>query len=60
MSPVNDDVILFVVLAAGLRPMMAPVSADDGNIDPAAVPDATWSTLDGVLTTNLYGLPDRV
>jgi hypothetical protein len=60
MSPVNDDVILFVVLAAGLRPVMAPVSADDGNIDPAAVPDATWSSLDGVLTTNLYGLPDRV
>lgn len=60
MSPLNDDVILFVVLAAGLRPVMAPVSAADGNIDPAAVPDATWSTLGGVLTTNLYGLPDPV
>jgi DegT/DnrJ/EryC1/StrS aminotransferase family protein len=60
MSPLNDDVILFVVLAAGLRPVMAPVSAADGNIDPAAVPDATWSSLGGVLTTNLYGLPDRV
>jgi hypothetical protein len=59
MSPVNDDVILFVVLAAGLRPVMAPVSAADGNLDPAAVPDATWSSLGGVLTTNLYGLPDR-
>jgi hypothetical protein len=23
-------------------------------------PDATWSSLGGVLTTNLYGLPDRV
>jgi DegT/DnrJ/EryC1/StrS aminotransferase family len=60
MSPLDDDVILFVVLAAGLRPVMAPVSAADGNIDPAAVPDATWSRLGGVLTTNLYGLPDRV
>jgi hypothetical protein len=59
MSPLNDDVILFVVLAAGLRPVMAPVSADDGNIDPGAVLDATWSRLGGVLTTNLYGLPDR-
>jgi dTDP-4-amino-4,6-dideoxygalactose transaminase len=39
---------------------MAPVSANEGNIDPAAVPDATWSSLGGVLTTNLYGLPDRV
>ena len=44
----------------GIRPVMAPVSANSGTIDPAAVPDATWSSLCGVLTTNLYGLPDRV
>ncbi|MER5943945.1 DegT/DnrJ/EryC1/StrS family aminotransferase [Streptomyces sp. NPDC001928] len=60
MSPVNDDVILFVVLAAGLRPVQAPVSRWDGNIDPAAVPESTWRDIDAVLTTNLYGLPDRV
>ncbi|MEV0126256.1 DegT/DnrJ/EryC1/StrS family aminotransferase [Streptomyces sp. NPDC050703] len=60
MSPVNDDVILFVVLAAGLRPVQAPVSAWDGNIDPAAVPESTWRGVDAVLTTNLYGVPDRV
>lgn len=60
MSPVNDDVILFVVLAAGLRPVQAPVSQWDGNIDPAAVPETTWRNVDAVLTTNLYGMPDRV
>ncbi|MFF3709387.1 DegT/DnrJ/EryC1/StrS family aminotransferase [Streptomyces phaeochromogenes] len=60
MSPVNDDVILFVVLAAGLRPVLAPVSVLDGNIDPAAVPESTWRGVDAVLTTNLYGMPDRV
>ncbi|MGV9884141.1 DegT/DnrJ/EryC1/StrS family aminotransferase [Streptomyces sp. NPDC003006] len=60
MSPVNDDVILFVVLAAGLRPVQAPVSVRDGNIDPAAVPESTWRNVDAVLTTNLYGVPDRV
>ncbi|MGW7296784.1 DegT/DnrJ/EryC1/StrS family aminotransferase [Streptomyces sp. NPDC054829] len=60
MSPVNDDVILFVVLAAGCRPVQAPVSAWDGNIDPAAVPESTWREIDAVLTTNLYGVPDRV
>ncbi|CAM5684664.1 DegT/DnrJ/EryC1/StrS aminotransferase family protein OS=Streptomyces alboniger OX=132473 GN=CP975_01335 PE=3 SV=1 [Streptomyces alboniger] len=60
MSPVNDDVILFVVLAAGLRPVQAPVCAWDGNIDPAAVPESTWRGVDAVLTTNLYGVPDRV
>jgi dTDP-4-amino-4,6-dideoxygalactose transaminase len=60
MSPVTDDVILFTILAAGLRPVMAPVSDEDGNIEPTLVPDETWSSLAGVLTTNLYGLPDRV
>ncbi|MFE9835472.1 DegT/DnrJ/EryC1/StrS family aminotransferase [Streptomyces sp. NPDC005551] len=60
MSPVTDDVILFVVLAAGLRPVQAPVSVWDGNIDPAAVPESAWRNVDAVLTSNLYGVPDRV
>lgn len=60
MSPANDDVIFFTVLAAGLRPVMAPLSPEDGNIDPALVEDDVWPTLAAVLTTNLYGLPDRV
>jgi dTDP-4-amino-4,6-dideoxygalactose transaminase len=59
MSPVTDDVIFFTVLAAGLRPVMAPLSPEDGNIEPSLVPDDVWSSLDAVLTTNLYGLPDR-
>ena len=60
MSPVTDDVIFFVALAAGLRPVMAPLARRDGNIQPEAVDQATWSSLAGVLTTNLYGLPDQV
>ncbi|MFC8276886.1 DegT/DnrJ/EryC1/StrS family aminotransferase [Streptomyces sp. NPDC057271] len=58
MSPVNDDVIFFVVLAAGLRPVQAPLDPRDGSIDTAAVPDSLWSGLSAVLTTNLYGNPD--
>ncbi|WP_329392417.1 DegT/DnrJ/EryC1/StrS family aminotransferase [Streptomyces sp. NBC_01716] len=58
MSPVNDDVIMFVVLAAGLRPVQAPLSARDGSIDLAAVPESDWRGLSAVLTTNLYGNPD--
>jgi hypothetical protein len=58
MSPVTDDVVFFVALAAGLRPVIAPLSRRDGNIEPDAVEDATWSDVAGVLTTNLYGLPD--
>src|ERR671934_2456472 len=53
MSPVTDDVIFFTVLAAGLRPVMAPVSPEDGNIEPSLVPDHVWASLGGVLTTNL-------
>jgi dTDP-4-amino-4,6-dideoxygalactose transaminase len=60
MSPVTDDVIFFTVLAAGLKPVMAPVSLDDGNIEPTLLPDRTWTGLAAVLTTNLYGLPDQV
>lgn len=59
MSPLQDDVIFFTVLAAGLRPVFAPVSATDGNIDAIGVPEAMWAEVHGVLTTNLYGLPDR-
>ncbi|MCT9091861.1 DegT/DnrJ/EryC1/StrS family aminotransferase [Streptomyces sp. ASQP_92] len=58
MSPVNDDVIFFVVLAAGLRPVQAPLDPRDGSLDPAAVPEALWPELSAVLTTNLYGNPD--
>ncbi|WP_214323161.1 DegT/DnrJ/EryC1/StrS family aminotransferase [Nonomuraea sediminis] len=57
MSPISADEILFLVLAAGLRPVIAPVSPRDGNIDASRV---DLSEVDAVLTTNLYGLPDQV
>ncbi|MEV3990237.1 DegT/DnrJ/EryC1/StrS family aminotransferase [Streptomyces sp. NPDC049837] len=58
MSPVNDDVIFFVVLAAGLRPVQAPLNPRDATLDPAGVPEDVWRGLSAVLTTNLYGNPD--
>ena len=60
MSPVNDDVVFFTVLAAGLVPVLGPVDPGTGNIDPSAIDAATWTGLRGVLTTNLYGIPDRM
>ncbi|MEV5410316.1 DegT/DnrJ/EryC1/StrS family aminotransferase [Thermopolyspora sp. NPDC052614] len=57
MSPISADEIIFVVLAAGLLPVIAPLSLLDGNIE---VPLALLDSVDAVLTTNLYGLPDRV
>ncbi|GII96810.1 DegT/DnrJ/EryC1/StrS family aminotransferase [Sinosporangium siamense] len=57
MSPLSADEILFLVLAAGLRPVMAPLCRRSGNIDPTRVDELHF---DGVLTTNLYGVPDDV
>jgi hypothetical protein len=57
IAPTNCETVLFVVLAAGLEPVMAPVSWHDGNID---VPGVDWTGLSGVITTHLYGQPDRV
>ena len=60
MSPLEDDTVFFGALAAGLRPVMAPVSTHDGNMRIDAIDDATWPTISAVLTGNTYGLPDRV
>jgi DegT/DnrJ/EryC1/StrS aminotransferase family len=59
MSPLQDDTVFFGALAAGLRPVMAPVSAHDGNMRIDAIEGATWSTISAVLTGNTYGFPDR-
>jgi DegT/DnrJ/EryC1/StrS aminotransferase family protein len=60
MSPIEDDTVFFGALAAGLRPVMAPVSVLDGNIRVDAVPEHTWAGLAAVLTGNTYGLPDDI
>ena len=60
LSPVNDDVVFFTVLAAGLVPVVGPLDPLTGNLDPAAVDETTWGRLKGVMTTNLYGIPDRM
>jgi dTDP-4-amino-4,6-dideoxygalactose transaminase len=60
MSPLQDDVVFFTVLAAGLRPVFGPLNAATGNLDPEAIDEGTWSSLAAVLTTNLYGVPDRM
>lgn len=57
MSPISADEILFLVLAAGLRPVIAPLSRRDGNIEFSRV---DLASVDAILTTNLYGLPDRL
>ena len=60
MSPVNDDVVFFTVLAAGLVPVLGPIDPSTGNLDPSAIDESTWSRVKAVMTTNLYGTPDRM
>jgi DegT/DnrJ/EryC1/StrS aminotransferase family protein len=60
LSPVTDDVVLFTILAAGLVPVLGPIDPATGNLDPAAIPDSDWDALNAVMTTNLYGIPDRM
>jgi hypothetical protein len=60
MSPLEDDTVFFGAIAAGLWPVMAPVSTSDGNMRIDAIDDATWSRVSAVLTGNTYGLPDQV
>ncbi|MCA2220380.1 DegT/DnrJ/EryC1/StrS family aminotransferase [Nonomuraea aurantiaca] len=57
IAPTTSEAVLFVVLAADLEPVMAPVSWRDGNID---APRVNWSGLAGVITTHLYGQPDQI
>ena len=60
ISPVNDDVVFFTILAAGLVPVIAPLDPCTGNLDSDKVDPATWSHVQGVMTTNLYGIPDNM
>ncbi|MEU7852563.1 DegT/DnrJ/EryC1/StrS family aminotransferase [Nonomuraea sp. NPDC049141] len=57
IAPTTSETVLFIALAAGLEPVMAPVSWRDGNID---APRVNWSGLSGVITTHLYGQPDQM
>jgi hypothetical protein len=60
MSSVTDDVVFFTVLAAGLIPVLAPVDPETGNMDLETVDEGTWASLRGVMTSNLYGMPERM
>ncbi|PZG28338.1 hypothetical protein C1I98_32890 [Spongiactinospora gelatinilytica] len=57
MSPVNCETVMFAAVAAGLRPVMAPVSPADGTIDVGRI---DWDGIGAVVATHLYGLPGEI
>jgi hypothetical protein len=60
ISSVTCDVVFFAALAAGLVPVIGPVDPRTGNLDPEAVEESVWPDVRALLTTNLYGTPDRM
>jgi len=50
----------FTVLAAGLIPVWVPLDPRTGNLDPDSVGEAAWRSVNAVMTTNLYGIPDHM
>lgn len=58
LSPVTCDQVVYALLAAGMTPVFGPVNPATGNLDSREVREEHWSSLDAVLTTNLYGVPD--
>src|SRR5256885_16601780 len=59
MSPVNDDVVFFVVLAAGPVPVLCPGGPFPGNLGPPAFQGPTWGGLPAGVAPNLSGIPHR-
>lgn len=60
LSPVTDDIVLFAVLAAGLQPIFVDIDPTSGGLRPDRISDAVAAGAMGVLTSNLYGIPDDV
>ena len=58
MSPVNDDVVFFTVLAAGLIPVVGPLDPRTGNLDPDAKTNLWWCCLPriGLAANNLNSI----
>ncbi|MFH1808997.1 MAG: DegT/DnrJ/EryC1/StrS family aminotransferase [Pseudomonadota bacterium] len=60
LSPITCKMVVTALLAAGVLPVFVDVDPDTGNLDIDKLHKKTLSRAKGVITTNLYGTPDRV
>lgn len=60
ISPITCRTVIESFLRAGVRPFFLDVDADTGNLDVACLESRRLETVRAVVTTNLYGNPDRV
>ena len=58
ISPVTDDIVLFAILAAGLQPIFIDIDPQSGGLRPDRIPEAVSKGAAGIITSNLYGIPD--
>lgn len=58
LSPVTDDIVLFALLAAGVQPVLIDIDPESGGLLPDRIPEAVSKGAVGVITSNLYGIPD--
>jgi hypothetical protein len=58
LSPVTDDIVLFCLLAAGIKPIFIDIDPKSGGLLANRIPEAVSMGATGVITSNLYGIPD--
>ncbi len=58
LSPVTDDIVLFCLLAAGIKPIFIDIDPKNGGLLADRIPEAIAMGATGVITSNLYGIPD--
>ena len=59
ISPVTCANVIRALLAAHVVPAFVDIELETGNIDVAKLPDALLNSARAIVTTNLYGNPDR-
>lgn len=58
ITPVTDDIVLFAVLAAGLKPVFIDIHRESGGLRTDTIQTGISAGASGIFTSNLYGIPD--
>ncbi|SPD75008.1 hypothetical protein PITCH_A400043 [uncultured Desulfobacterium sp.] len=59
ISPVTCKSVILALFSSGLIPVFVDIDENSGNIDVEKISDRVLSDARGIVTTNLYGTPDR-
>jgi dTDP-4-amino-4,6-dideoxygalactose transaminase len=59
LSAISCRTVVHALVAAGISPVFADIEMDSGNLDVRKLTTSTLRGIKGIITTNLYGNPDR-